>query len=64
MSGKPYSFQGIKAIYLQPYDENVPYEFYFKITSVLGANDGAIPFGRTLKAPDKTFHMLLLLVQN
>lgn len=49
MSDRPYSFQGIQSIYLQPYDEDVPYEFYFKITSAAGANDGSIPFGRTLK---------------
>jgi len=44
------NFQTVDRITLQPQDEDVGYTFEFEVASSATANDGAIPFGRTLAA--------------
>ena len=53
MTTRAAKFQGLGLIILQPHDQDVEYTFTFDVESAVGANDGAIPFGQTLKAsPD------------
>ena len=44
------SFQGNKAIYLQPGDATVPYTFTFAACTSATANDGSIPYGTLLSS--------------
>lgn len=48
------SFQGKKFIVIQPNTYNYPYDFQFTICSASGANDGFLPFGRTIDSVEVT----------
>lgn len=50
------SFTGTASIILQPGDADVPYSFKFTICSSATANDGSIPFGRTISSAAVTAH--------
>jgi len=49
-------FQGNDDIIVQPGTYNYPYEFEITVCSAAGANDGFLPFGRTIASVVVTAH--------
>jgi hypothetical protein len=49
-------FQGNDDIVVQPGTSKYPYEFEVTVCSAVGANDGFLPFGRTISSVVVTAH--------